>query len=671
MITNNKFILIKYTLIIFISLLLHNLFAQSSKYVSIEIWKNNVHKTIYDSSIDSITISPTPLKITDPYNGHAYMDMNLPSGTLWATCNVGAENPTDIGLYISWAELEEKENYDWDNTKYFDGEWLKQTKYCTNSNHGKVDSITELECEDDIAFNKWGINWRIPSEEDFKELLAFCNFEWDINIPGFVVTANNGNRLVFPVTGYKYRDGLESNNVYDSEISAKGVYWTRDLVSYASEKAWAYVFSGWEVEGFTAPSYTSDKYKRCYGCNIRPVSYLPEKEDSNVGYIYFWDKGNSVKFALEQIDSICFRFLENNDVYNYNGYEYVDLGLPSGVMWASCNIGADSIKGHGDYFAWGETLPKEEYTWKTYKLGNSKGPLEGLQLIRYCLDEQYGEVDNLYELNAQDDAAHIIWGEGWRTPSLYDLYELIRYCKKTEIRNSSRVLTLQGLPDGSGVLYTGPNGNSIFLPAAGYKMGKRVTWLNEFMSYWLNQLMSSSNATYYYDSFGTTALDSKDRCYGMPIRPVVDFIKGGNIGFTKDISTNDCIFVSVRNGNGKQFLISKKPTIKYSKDIINVNSLDISMYYALSDNIRIQFGNTINSNVKTVINNKTTISNDGNNIIVSGIEDNSRVTLYDISGRKISTATSNNGKTILNASKNIGNIYIIKIGETVIKYLMK
>ena len=106
-----------------------------------------------------------------------------------------------------------------------------------------------------------------------------------------------------------------------------------------------------------------------------------------------------------------------------NGHEYVDLGLPSGTLWATCNVGASKPEEYGDYFAWGETKPKSDYSWETYKWckGSSK------TMTKYCTNSKYGYngfTDDLWELLPEDDAATVNWGSGWQTPSLAQLKEL-------------------------------------------------------------------------------------------------------------------------------------------------------------------------------------------------------------------------------------------------------
>ena len=102
-----------------------------------------------------------------------------------------------------------------------------------------------------------------------------------------------------------------------------------------------------------------------------------------------------------------------------NGHAYVDLGLPSGILWATCNLGADTPEDFGDYFAWGETEPKELYDWKSYKYGCFNH--ERYELNKYCTDSVYGLngfVDDLTLLELEDDVARACWGDGWRMPTI-------------------------------------------------------------------------------------------------------------------------------------------------------------------------------------------------------------------------------------------------------------
>ncbi len=171
-------------------------------------------------------------------------------------------------------------------------------------------------------------------------------------------------------------------------------------------------------------------------------------------------------------------------------HEYVDLGLPSGTLWATCNVGASSPEEYGDYFAWGETEPKNYYDWSTYKWCNGTYTT----LTKYCIDSANGYngfVDNKTELDPEDDAAYVNWGENWRVPTIVQQKELINYCTWTWT-------TLNGV---NGCLVTGPNGKTLFLPAAGYR---RIGLLDSAGSrgiYWSRTIDTYTSAIAFYLDF--------------------------------------------------------------------------------------------------------------------------------------------------------------------------
>ena len=136
--------------------------------------------------------------------------------------------------------------------------------------------------------------------------------------------------------------------------------------------------------------------------------------------------------------------------YGIGIHEYVDLGLPSGLLWATYNVGADKPEDYGDYFAWGETEVKSAYNWNTYKWYNGDWDI----LTKYCISSSYGTVDNKTVLDIEDDAAYVNWGEGWCMPTCEEVQGLKNTCTWT--------WTTQGGKDGYRV--TGRNGNSVFLP---------------------------------------------------------------------------------------------------------------------------------------------------------------------------------------------------------------
>ena len=113
-----------------------------------------------------------------------------------------------------------------------------------------------------------------------------------------------------------------------------------------------------------------------------------------------------------------------NPTGSHNGHDWVDLGLPSGLKWAVCNVGADSPEGYGFYFAWGETETKSRYSWNTYKWCNGSYYTQ----TKYCTNSSYGTVDNKTTLDLSDDAARANWGGSWRMPTKAEQDELRNNC---------------------------------------------------------------------------------------------------------------------------------------------------------------------------------------------------------------------------------------------------
>ncbi len=164
---------------------------------------------------------------------HEWVDLGLPSGTLWATCNVGASNPEELGSYFAWGETATKDFYDWSTYKWCNNNYMKMTKYCTVSNYGNdgfVDNKTELDFEDDAAYVNWGPSWRIPSYEQFEELCTSCTSLWTQHngVNGLMFTGPNGNNLFLPATGMLWGKGLGG-------VGADGYYWSRTLYNYPND----------------------------------------------------------------------------------------------------------------------------------------------------------------------------------------------------------------------------------------------------------------------------------------------------------------------------------------------------------------------------------------------------------------------------------------------------
>ena len=195
-------------------------------------------------------------------------------------------------------------------------------------------------------------------------------------------------------------------------------------------------------------------------------------------------------------------------------HEWVDLGLPSGTLWATCNVGASSPEEYGDYFAWGETSPKNEYNWSTYTW--CEGSYDSM--TKYCQQNSYGYngfTDTLTELLPEDDAATANWGSGWRMPSLDQIQELINS------EYTTTTWTTQNGVNGRKIT-SNSTGNSIFLPAAGYRNDTSLSNAGSDGYYWSRSLYTSysRNACGLYFSSDSILWSSGYRYYGRGVRPV-------------------------------------------------------------------------------------------------------------------------------------------------------
>ena len=190
-----------------------------------------------------------------------------------------------------------------------------------------------------------------------------------------------------------------------------------------------------------------------------------------------------------------------------NPSEYVDLGLS--VKWATCNVGASKPEEYGDYFAWGENHPKSTYNWSTYKWCDGSETT----LTKYNSNSSNGIVDNKRALELDDDAARVNWGGSWRIPTTQELEELRTEC--------TWILTTQNGVKGYNVTSKN-NGNSIFLPAAGYHYHGGIDYAGTFFFCWSNSLFDSNSATHLYTANSPIVVNwgPRSRYYGLSVRPV-------------------------------------------------------------------------------------------------------------------------------------------------------
>lgn len=232
-------------------------------------------------------------------------------------------------------------------------------------------------------------------------------------------------------------------------------------------------------------------------------------------------------------------------------FAFVDLGLPSGTLWANMNVGASSEEDPGDYVGWGEVDGgKSDYSWDTYKWCNGTQDI----MTKYVVDPAYGQVDNKTVLDIEDDIAAVEEFAG--SPTTVDFEELLN--------KDNCTWELETINGRKGARVTGKNGNSIFLPAGGFKTGTRHSTDNSAGCFWSNSLCTTQ-AKYYYNAnvmrFGvsrnnTISIDPRDhngmgfvpRNYGYNVRPVKHTKTSG----IENVEVSDAKIIKVYNLNGME-----------------------------------------------------------------------------------------------------------------------
>ena len=374
-----------------------------------------------------------------------YVDLGLPSKTLWATSNVGASTPEGYGNFYAWGETKTKTSFTWTNYTHCDG---TQT---TPHNIGSSIVGTSY----DVATAVMGDDWCMPTLAQYDELVKECTF--DINtvngVVGYKVTGPNGKSIFLPLAGYKYDSSYDFN-------TTRGYYWsgTSDVVNNEAFRASVMCMS-------TSPKdISTTTLRRRTGMPVRAVkkTEAPETPETPVQET----KG-----------------------------EYVDLGLS--VKWATYNLGASKVSEQGDLFSWGETSTKSKFTWGNYVYANGTSS-SVMDIGKDISGTQY-------------DAAKALWGEDWRMPTEEEFNELLEKCSFTS-------KTIDGVKGG---LFTGPNGNSIFIPYAGCSYDGTTVGKNTRALYWTSTLTTSKQkATAFYITDNKPFMSYGYRRSGFSIRPV-------------------------------------------------------------------------------------------------------------------------------------------------------
>ncbi|MBQ5926152.1 MAG: fimbrillin family protein [Paludibacteraceae bacterium] len=229
-----------------------------------------------DATINEKTENPeTPDVSSEMENGHEWVDLGLPSGLKWATCNVGATTPEGCGDYFAWGEVEPKTTYNWITYKYCVDDEDNLTKYSINSTYGDygkdgfIDNKTILDPEDDAATVNWGGAWRMPTTAEQQELIDNCTWDWTTQngVEGHKVTGPNGNSIFLPLTGYMFEGTL-----YDDWKDC--YFWSSSLICTDTSHhrpTEHYPHCAYNLHIGTNGPYCWTDFSRCFGLSVRPV----------------------------------------------------------------------------------------------------------------------------------------------------------------------------------------------------------------------------------------------------------------------------------------------------------------------------------------------------------------------------------------------------------------
>lgn len=555
-----------------------------------------------------------------------WVDLGLPSGTKWATCNLGANSPEEFGEYYAWGETSPKEYYD--NTNYLltykSYGYYMMSEYCTSENDGKVDNKCFLYPEHDAAHVNWGDDWRMPTGDEMQELMDCCKFEpATLNgVSGYNVKGPNGKTMFLP--GASFKEKYSHPTTDDGALC----YWTSKLSTdtYRTNTNY-YAFSLNSSAGYTWQFAPSVSYRYC-GMPIRPVcarfntpsvstmpanvpprasgngillcgDYVPgETVVTEAGFYYSQSEDNRDDLVLRGTRVVATTSnakAKKSDGYNTFTYElngveldrryyyvayfvsngmefrssvqdfkvstggiegFVDLDLPSGVLWAECNLGASKPEEFGNYYQWAATQPVGEdgatYANAPYCTKPDGNRSLWSKYIPTSTKEAWDAEatgtdtpDGKKELEPMDDAAYLETNGVGHAPQITDgdiddFNELIAntyYCWTNNYNNTEVKGTIfyklkdksdagQFNKPRSGKEYT-LDDTHIFLPAAGYKTDKKTESVGTRGYYWTNRNNSYEAYPYFSHAYEFSILYgggmyNGERSKGFSIRPVTN-----------------------------------------------------------------------------------------------------------------------------------------------------
>ncbi|MCQ2236347.1 MAG: fibrobacter succinogenes major paralogous domain-containing protein [Bacteroidales bacterium] len=429
----------------------------------------------------------------------------------WSSVNVGASTSDNFGNYYSWGEIDTKDDYSWNTyihsiNESYDYSGISKYQIMDNLRGGRWydydnnkqfigDNKVVLETADDAASVNWGGDWIIPTKEDWQELFNNCYMIWtndynkdDSKNAGYIVKSkdkNNTSSIFLPVAGMHIKSDLCSEGI--------GYYLTSSLDNKTTISC--------STVGLFSGYFSIFGSSRECGVSVRPI--CPHSGDTN-------------------------------------SHDAVDLGLPSGKLWATCNIGSHLPEEKGGHYAWGEVTTKSDYSWSTYKHVYDGGS-NYRDINKYTIDDGvnietawYNSStgifigDNKSILEPTDDVATQNWGTEWRIPTWDEWMELYINTTQEWIENYNATgvngYKLTSTKEG----YTNA---FIFLPVAGYIKDSSLTGNGLNGYYWTSSIFEKESdlaryVTFSMNSFYVLFEDSTfggnycARSNGMSIRPV-------------------------------------------------------------------------------------------------------------------------------------------------------
>ena len=307
-----------------------------------------------------------------------------------------------------------------------------------------------------------------------------------------IVRGGGANILMISATGYRLLDDITY------EYTGTEAYKGKEYFKYSLSET-NYILA--PTRNITKVTFPFDDYYGCFEGKILPFS------ESGLDNLYGFTSVPENKILMKRRTDIG---------TNANGKAYVDLGLTSGTLWATMNVGATSETDYGSYFQWGDTVDKRDAdcSWTSYKYCNGSNTT----FTKYNNYSSFGTVDNKLTLDLEDDAARANMGGDWKMPSAALIEELVSETTSEWVTNYKS----SGI---NGRKFTGPNGNSIFIPASGYRSGSSFYDQGSEGYVWSPLLEGSSNGLTFCLRFISDSIDATDftadRCYGITVRGVL------------------------------------------------------------------------------------------------------------------------------------------------------